>query len=469
MTARCQSLSRRPGATLLGDGGVGDGAEVVGSVIIGSPARTSAGSADADRISEHDDRCAAGRARRGPAGRRTATAVRACARPWRGLRRRGVADHVLQVVVADGDRVRVTDAVAITVPTVQGPTPGSSAVCGPPRTAAVGPTPRAGPGVGRARRAASPACARCRAVEPPGRATRQALGRRWEEETGERAGCRLAEFDAQRRHCRCASWPVMRCSTIVGSSSWYRFEPAPTATSRDACRAAVTVGDQPVFSTPASPASSRPSMRGIGGEPATTAAVGTDVQGAEVEAVTAPADAHGSRPVRVSVARRNVPDRGAAAADRTQHRGGIGAAVAEGRQRGGHVQRPGRGLSVARGQSDRRHPGDGTSHVSSYRSTVDHDVQMSTIERSEPRAGVVQLTLNRPESLNAMTSEMVQGCTTSSTRSPSTPQARVVILDRSRSRVLLGARPRWVRSCSGHRTISARPSRGSPCRSTSPR
>jgi len=38
-----------------------------------------------------------------------------------------------------------------------------------------------------------------------------------------------------------------------------------------------------------------------------------------------------------------------------------------------------------------------------------HDSQMSVLDVSRPQPGVVQLTLNRPEKLNAMTTEMVQG------------------------------------------------------------
>jgi enoyl-CoA hydratase len=53
---------------------------------------------------------------------------------------------------------------------------------------------------------------------------------------------------------------------------------------------------------------------------------------------------------------------------------------------------------------------------------------MSTIARSEPRPGVVQLTLNRPESLNAMTAEMVQALHDELDSIAVDPHARVVIL-----------------------------------------
>jgi enoyl-CoA hydratase/carnithine racemase len=40
---------------------------------------------------------------------------------------------------------------------------------------------------------------------------------------------------------------------------------------------------------------------------------------------------------------------------------------------------------------------------------------MAVIERSEPAAGIVQLTLNRPDKLNAMTGSWCSRCTSTST------------------------------------------------------
>jgi len=54
---------------------------------------------------------------------------------------------------------------------------------------------------------------------------------------------------------------------------------------------------------------------------------------------------------------------------------------------------------------------------------------MSEVERHEPRAGVVQLTLNRPDSLNAMTTEMVESLHRHLDEIAVDPVARVVILD----------------------------------------
>ena len=53
---------------------------------------------------------------------------------------------------------------------------------------------------------------------------------------------------------------------------------------------------------------------------------------------------------------------------------------------------------------------------------------MAVIERSVPVPGVVQLTLNRPESLNAMTSEMVQGLHDELDAIAIDPAVRVVVL-----------------------------------------
>jgi enoyl-CoA hydratase len=53
---------------------------------------------------------------------------------------------------------------------------------------------------------------------------------------------------------------------------------------------------------------------------------------------------------------------------------------------------------------------------------------MAVIERTEPAAGIVQLTLNRPASLNAMTAELVQSLHGHLDAIAVDPQARVVIL-----------------------------------------
>ena len=123
-------------------------------------------------------------------------------------------------------------AVAITVPTVQGPTPGSSASL---RAASYGGS-----------WAHSQSRAGCRASSTSGIARLRSMPSGWNHQDGRPArrsgaggrrrpgngpGAGSPSSTHRRRHCRCASCPVMRCSTIVGSSSWYRFEPAPTATS----------------------------------------------------------------------------------------------------------------------------------------------------------------------------------------------------------------------------------------------
>lgn len=53
---------------------------------------------------------------------------------------------------------------------------------------------------------------------------------------------------------------------------------------------------------------------------------------------------------------------------------------------------------------------------------------MAVIERSEPAAGIVQLTLNRPAALNAMTAELVQSLHEHLAAIAVDPHARVVIL-----------------------------------------
>jgi enoyl-CoA hydratase len=53
---------------------------------------------------------------------------------------------------------------------------------------------------------------------------------------------------------------------------------------------------------------------------------------------------------------------------------------------------------------------------------------MSDVERHEPRAGVVQLTLNRPDSLNAMTADMVESLHRHLDDIAVDPVARVVII-----------------------------------------
>jgi enoyl-CoA hydratase len=53
---------------------------------------------------------------------------------------------------------------------------------------------------------------------------------------------------------------------------------------------------------------------------------------------------------------------------------------------------------------------------------------MSVIERSEPAPGIVQLTMNRPDKLNAMTSELVQSLHEHLDAVAVEPDARVVIL-----------------------------------------
>ncbi|MET0324732.1 MAG: enoyl-CoA hydratase-related protein [Ilumatobacteraceae bacterium] len=53
---------------------------------------------------------------------------------------------------------------------------------------------------------------------------------------------------------------------------------------------------------------------------------------------------------------------------------------------------------------------------------------MSVIEISHPKSGVVQITLNRPERLNAMTSELVTGLHAALDEVAVDPEARVVIL-----------------------------------------
>jgi enoyl-CoA hydratase len=53
---------------------------------------------------------------------------------------------------------------------------------------------------------------------------------------------------------------------------------------------------------------------------------------------------------------------------------------------------------------------------------------MAVIERTEPAAGIVQLTLNRPDKLNAMTGELVQSLHEHLDAVAVDPQARVVIL-----------------------------------------
>lgn len=53
---------------------------------------------------------------------------------------------------------------------------------------------------------------------------------------------------------------------------------------------------------------------------------------------------------------------------------------------------------------------------------------MAVIERTEPRPGVAQLTMNRPEKLNAMTAELVEGLHRHLDSIAVDPQVRVVVL-----------------------------------------
>ena len=57
-----------------------------------------------------------------------------------------------------------------------------------------------------------------------------------------------------------------------------------------------------------------------------------------------------------------------------------------------------------------------------------HDSGMSAVEISRPQPGVVQLTLNRPEKLNAMTTEMVEGLHTAFDAIAVDQTVRVVVL-----------------------------------------
>ncbi|MFV0306269.1 MAG: enoyl-CoA hydratase/isomerase family protein [Desertimonas sp.] len=53
---------------------------------------------------------------------------------------------------------------------------------------------------------------------------------------------------------------------------------------------------------------------------------------------------------------------------------------------------------------------------------------MSVVETSRPRPGIVQITLNRPERLNAMTTELVSGLHEALDEVAADPDARVVVL-----------------------------------------
>lgn len=59
---------------------------------------------------------------------------------------------------------------------------------------------------------------------------------------------------------------------------------------------------------------------------------------------------------------------------------------------------------------------------------IDHDGSMAVVERSEPMAGVAQLTLNRPEKLNAMTAELVQSLHDHLDAIAVDPSVRVIVL-----------------------------------------
>ena len=302
-------------------------------------------------------------------------------------------------------------------------------------------------------------------MEPPGRPTQQALGRRRKKEAGERPGCRLAQFGAQ------TSPLPMGLETrdaLLDDRGQQLVVQVRAGTDRDVARS-VQGGDhrrrparhvdarEPSVAVAEHPRDSR-------GEPVAPLPVAVDVV-----ALTGPPEPRRCR------ARRGCAWRGGTFPTRRGHGRVHGASVV------GSIRPCRKGASAAAtltgepieatgpvyrtadrhrcGQSDRRHPGDGTSLESSPRSTINNDAAMSDVERHEPRAGVVQLTLNRPDSLNAMTADMVESLHRHLDDIAVDPGRSGGDHHRGRARLLFRARSRRVRDGTAHRAPRPDPDR----------
>ena len=94
---------------------------------------------------------------------------------------------------------------------------------------------------------------------------------------------------------------------------------------------------------------------------------------------------------------------------------------------------------------------------------------MANVEISQPADGVTQLTLNRPEKLNALTYDLVSELHAALDAVDRDHGCRVVILTGAGRGFCAGLDLNGFGTRARHRRRSAAPSRASPCSSTSPR